>query len=285
MDHSHEPLVVVLLGAGGKMGCRITDNLLKESAYTVRHVEISEAGIANLKERHLQPVPVNEAIVGADAVILALPDKLIGRITTDLVPKLEAGTRLVSLDPAAAYAEVIPIREDLTYFVTHPCHPPLFAYETSEKAHTDWFGGVSARQSIVNALHKGPEEDYAICEKLARAMYQPILRSHRITVEQMAILEPAIVETTTASLIAACREALEEGIRMGIPEEATRDFVMGHLRTELAIIFDQAGFPFSDGAKVAIAKAQKRIFKENWKEAIFNKEAIRASVREITDSL
>ena len=40
---------------------------------------------------------------------------------------------------------------------------------------------------------QGPEEDYARGEAIARAMYAPVMRSHRVTVEQMAILEPALV--------------------------------------------------------------------------------------------
>ena len=99
---------------------------------------------------------------------------------------------------------------------------------------------VAAKQSVVCALHHGHEEHYALGEKIAAAMFQPILRMHRITVEQMAILEPAIVETTTASLLYACKEAMDQGIAMGIPEAAARDFVLGHLRVELAIVFGES---------------------------------------------
>ncbi len=279
------PLKIALLGAGGKMGCRISDNMIGETGYQMLNVEVSPQGIANLEERRLSVVSQEEAMKDADAVILALPDKLIGKISPSVIPQLKSGARVISLDPAAAYAEVIPLRDDLTYFVSHPCHPPLFEYEPNQEAHVDWFGGKAAKQSIVNALHQGPEEDYAICEGIAKAMFKPILRSHRISVEQMAILEPAVVETTTASLIYGCREALEEGIKMGVPKEAAWDFVLGHLRTELAIIFDMAGFPFSDGAKHAIAKAQESIFLPDWKERIFNRDAIKRSVKEITDSI
>ena len=37
---------VTLIGAGGKMGCRITDNL-KASEYAMRYVEVSPAGVEN----------------------------------------------------------------------------------------------------------------------------------------------------------------------------------------------------------------------------------------------
>ena len=40
--------VVTLFGAGGKMGVRLSRNLAKTD-FTVRHVEVSEAGQARLK--------------------------------------------------------------------------------------------------------------------------------------------------------------------------------------------------------------------------------------------
>ncbi len=61
-----------------------------------------------------------------DIVILAIPDKLIGSITANIIPRMKEGAMVFGLDPAAAYANVMPIREDLTYFVAHPTHPPLF---------------------------------------------------------------------------------------------------------------------------------------------------------------
>jgi hypothetical protein len=46
-----------------------------------------------------------------------------------------------------------------------------------------------------------------------------------------------------------------------------------------------SGFPFSDGAKMAIANAYEKIFKPDWKEQIMNLDALKQSVAEITDSL
>jgi D-apionate oxidoisomerase len=56
----------------------------------------------------------------------------------------------------------------------------------------DHFGGIAAKQSIVCALMSGAEEDYRRGEELAKVFYGPVLRSHRITVEQMGLLEPAL---------------------------------------------------------------------------------------------
>lgn len=276
---------VALMGAGGKMGCRITDNMKSLPEYQMLYVEVSPQGVANLGQRGLTTTPQADALEQADAVVLALPDKLIGKITHEIIEMVRPGAMVVGLDPAAAYAEVMPLREDLTYFVTHPCHPPLFNDETTDAARTDWFGGVYAKQDIVCALHRGPDADYAKGEALARAMYAPVMQSHRITVEQMAILEPALVETFTATLITAMKEARDKAVEMGVPAAACDSFLFGHLRTEFAIVFGLSGFPFSDGAKLAIQQAYEKIFKPDWMDHIMNVGEVKKSVKRITDAL
>ncbi|MEZ5863156.1 MAG: hypothetical protein R3D25_03450 [Geminicoccaceae bacterium] len=42
-----------------------------------------------------------------------------------------------------------PKRDDITYFVTHPCHPSIFRYEPTLDMQKDYFGGVAAGQGIV----------------------------------------------------------------------------------------------------------------------------------------
>lgn len=278
-------LKVALMGAGGKMGCRITDNMKDLPDYEMVYVEVSETGVANLTQRGISVTPQAEALADSDAVILALPDRIIGKVTHDMIPQLKSGAMVVSLDPAAAYAEVIPIRDDLTYFVSHPCHPPLFNDEVTEEARTDWFGGVKAKHHIVSALHRGPESDWAKGDQIARDMYKPVMNNYRITVEQMAILEPALAETFTATLITAIKQAYDEAVKMGVPAEAAWEFLSGHVRIEFAIIFGISGFPFSDGAKLAVEKAYDKIFKPDWKDQIMNIDALKHSVAEITDSL
>ncbi len=272
--------MVALMGAGGKMGRRVTNNLLKFPEYRVLYVEVSPQGIQTLADHGLSTTPQDEALAAADVVVLAVPDALIGRICDTIVPKLRSGVMVMGLDPAAGYAGVMPERGDITYFIAHPCHPPVFHEETDPSAMRDWFGGVHAAQSIVCALHQGPEADYAKGEALAKAMYGPIIASHRVTTEQMAILEPALSETLAATCISVIREGMDEVIKMGVPSAAARDFLLGHIRTELAILFDEAGFPFSDGAKQAIAEAKPRIFRDDWKQ-IFDLGNLRDSVRSI----
>ena len=100
------------------------------------------------------------------------------------MPSLKAGTMVVTLDPAAAYGGELPQREDVSYFVTHPAHPPIYNDETDPAARRDYFGGGKARQAIVNALMQGPEEDYAKGEEIARKLWGSVLCSQLITCEQ-----------------------------------------------------------------------------------------------------
>ena len=274
---------IALIGAGGKMGGRITDNLLK-TEHEVAHVEVSETGIAALRGRGLAVHPAVDALRDADAVILAVPDNRIGQVAAGLVDALRTGTMLIVLDAAAPFAGDMPKRGDITMFVTHPCHPPIFNDEVTPEAKNDFFGGIAAKQHIVCALMQGPEEHYALGERISREIWAPVMRSHRVTVEQMAILEPVLSETVTATCLTIIREAVDEAVARGVPADAARDFVLGHLNVEIAIVFQQlANGTFSDGAKLAIEKAKPELFRPDWKR-VFEPEAIRRSVLEITKS-
>ncbi len=255
---------IALIGAGGKMGCRITDNL-KDTDLTVYYVENGENGRANLASRGLQPTPQEVAVPQADVVILAVPDIKIGVISAGIVPQMKAGAMVVLLDPAAAYLGKLPERSDVTYFVSHPCHPPVFNDEIGE-ARRDYFGGIQAKQAIVCALMQGPEEHYSLGERVAQTIFAPVMRSHRITVEQMAMLEPTMAETLGSMFAVMYREAMDEAVKRGVPYEAARDFMLGHINIQLAIVFGEAGNPFSDACKIAIEYGKRYVIKEGWQE-------------------
>jgi len=273
---------IALFGAGGKMGVRLARNL-SGSRFDVAHVEVAEEGRARLKAATgFDCVEPGQALSRAEVVVLAVPDRAIGTVAHQYVDRLDAGAAVVVLDAAAPHAGELPQRDDITYFVTHPCHPPLFSDETAPEARTDFFGGVHAKQHIVCALMQGPEEHYAMCEEVARQIYKPVMRAHRVTVEQMAILEPALSETVGATLALALREATDEAVRRGVPREAATDFIIGHLNIELAIAFGI--FPegrFSDGALHAIAQARPLIFRDGWLDRVFDPDAVLKSVRDI----
>ncbi|WP_332680785.1 phosphogluconate dehydrogenase C-terminal domain-containing protein [Bosea sp. (in: a-proteobacteria)] len=273
--------VVALFGAGGKMGMRLGRNLAG-SRFETRHVEVSPAGQERVRQAYgVDCQPAEQAVAGAEVVILAVPDTHVGAVARDLLPKLTTGTIVVILDAAAPHAGHLPERSDITYFITHPCHPPIFNDETDPAAKADHFGGVAARQHIVNALMQGPEEHYALGEEVARTIWAPVMRSHRVSVEQMAILEPGLSETVCATLLDAMREAMEEAIARGVPREAARDFLLGHMNILAAVTFEQVQGVFSDACNKAIVFGKDTILKPDWKR-LFEPEEIRDSVRRIT---
>lgn len=272
---------IALFGAGGKMGMRLSANLA-DSRFAVRHIEVSAAGQERLrKELGVATVAPDEALDRADAVILAVPDTLIGTVATQIAPRLKPGTMVVILDAAAPFAGHLPERDDLTYFVTHPCHPPIFNDETDPTAKKDYFGGIAAKQHIVSALMQGPESDYALGEEIARTIWAPVMRSHRVTVEQLALLEPGLSETVCATLLVVMREALDETVRRGVPYEAARDFLLGHMNVLASVIFEEREGVFSDACNKAIEFGKPVLMQPDWRR-VFEPEEIAASIRRIT---
>ena len=273
--------VIALLGAGGKMGARLARNL-QGSRFTVRHVEVSEAGRQRLRETlGVDCVPQDDALDGADVVVLAIPDTLIGRVATAIAPRLRAGTLVMTLDAAAPFAGHLPDRPDLSYFVAHPCHPPIFSDALRKDGQPDFFGGGHAPQSVVSALMQGPPEAFDLGEEIATTIYAPILRSYRVTVEQMALLEPGLSETVCATLLDTMREAMDEVVRRGVPREAARDFLLGHMTILAAVIFQEIPGQFSDACNKAITFGKPRLLRDDWLQ-VFDREEIAESIRRIT---
>lgn len=272
---------ISLYGAAGKMGTRIADKLHGHGAFRMLYVEAGEAGQARLVERGLVATEGTAAAKQADVAILAVPDVVLGRVAESVVPELRSGAMVVCLDPAAPFSGDLPERPDITYFITHPCHPPVFGEETDPAARVDFFGGVAV-QNVVCALMQGPEEDYALGERIVCEMFAPVDRVHRITVEQMAILEPAMAETVVLTCMAVMRESLDEAIRRGVPEQAARDFILGHIKVNLGILFEYIDAEVSDGAKLAMKRGMEQIFQSDWKK-VFEPESVLQQVKAITE--
>ena len=96
-------LKVALIGAGGKMGLRLTRNL-KDSEYGMSYLELNPAGIEKLKELGVSVTQASECIPTADIVILAVPDVALESVSASVIPEMKSGALAVTLDPAAALA-------------------------------------------------------------------------------------------------------------------------------------------------------------------------------------
>jgi hypothetical protein len=97
----------------------------------------------------------------------------------------------------------------------------------------------------------------------------------------MAILEPALVETLAQSCIELVKKGYDITVEKGVPPEAARDFLLGHLRIQIAVLFGEVNGTFSDAAYKISARAHKVLFQENW-QRIFEMDDIHDQVRDIT---
>ena len=219
--------VISIIGAGGKMGQRIVANLRKHP-YRLVLVETAPAAVDRLRAQGLGVVSAAEGVPSSDIVVLAVPDAAMSAVTRGIVPLMKPSSTAIMLDPAAAYNGEVTLRDDCSFVVTHPCHPPLFGEQDSKQARRDFFGGILARQDIVVALYKGTEGAYQSAEGLCKEMFAPVVTAHRITVEQMAMLEPAMSEVCAATAAKLMKDAMEEAIARGVPAEAARSFMLGH---------------------------------------------------------
>ncbi|MBK8047884.1 MAG: semialdehyde dehydrogenase [Anaerolineales bacterium] len=273
---------IALLGAAGKIGSRIRNRMKDNPNYRLLYLEGNEAGEEKLRARGDTPSAIGEAAPVADVAILAVPDLILGRIAHDVVPRLKAGALVICLDPAAPYGGELPPRADIAYFVTHPCHPPIVNDETDMEAKFDFYGGIKAKQHIVCALMQGTEIDYEKGEAIAREIFAPVMNAYRVTVEQMAILEPALSETFVLTCMYMMVEAIDEAVKRGVPYEAARQFILGHMNINTAILFGFLDIQFSDGAKLAVERARPLLFNSNWRE-IFEPQNVMEQVKAITE--
>jgi ketol-acid reductoisomerase len=114
---------VSLIGAGGKMGLRLTHNL-KNSDYEMSYLEVSPQGIEKLKEKGVTVSIPSETVPYADVVILAVPDVALEKVSSEIIPVMKSGALIVTLDPAAALAGKLFTRKDVAYFIWPPPPPP-----------------------------------------------------------------------------------------------------------------------------------------------------------------
>lgn len=128
---------------------------------------------------------------------------------------------------------------------------------------------------------QGPEQDYALGERVGKAIYAPVARAHRVTLKQFALLEPGLSETVNGSLMKVLRMAMDEVVRKGVPYDCARDFLLGHMNIMGAVMFDQHKGVFSDAANKAIEFGTPVLMKDDWLRC-FDDDEIIASVMRIT---
>lgn len=260
-----ETTTIAVIGAGGKMGTRVSNNLAA-SDYPVFYCENSPAGRKRLADSGIAVTATDDAVRSADVVILAVPDVALGTVSADVVPKMPAGSILLTLDPAAAYAGQLAERSDIHFAVAHPCHPSVFLERTTTEQWQDTFGGVAAPQEVVAALEEADDAVRRRAEAVISTIYAPVIAVHWVTVRQLAVLEPTLVETIACMIGEFLNEALDETVNTaGVPRDAARAILYGH--TWIALTNGLRGSnPFSDACHIAMDYGRSKIIKPTWKE-------------------
>ncbi len=269
---------VAILGAGGKMGLRAVEKLAKGS-WRLLLCESDESKAASLRARGLPVTSIQEAAREADYLFLAVPDAVIGRVASHVLPLMKPGAGLIMLDAAAAYLGAVPERPDVTRMIVHPCHPPFFTEQSTLEARRDYFGGV-AWQDLLAAQIDGDAACFQRGVQLCCEVFAPVRHVHRVTLEQFAMLEPAMAEIIVAAAANWMKEAQEEAVRRGVPRPAAEAFMAGHAQTALAIVFGAEKSPFSDAAQRAIDWGTRHYIAPDWRE-IFSPDRLREAISEI----
>ena len=211
----------------------------------------------------------------ADVVIFAVPDTLIKKLSAEYVPMLKPGTVFLILDPAAAVAKELTLRDDCTFGVAHPCHPSYFKWQKEEEAYQDRFGGEGGHQDIVMSCIQGDEEKFKLAQETARCMYRAD-KAFVMTSEQIAFLEPTLVETLGATCCYAMAETVNEAVKRGIDREAAVSFLTGHVFNLTAnfLGYLPGNPPVSDACKVALEIGNHLVLRDDWKK-IWDDELLR----------
>jgi D-apionate oxidoisomerase len=265
-----DTLTIAVIGAGGKMGMRVSNNLVKTD-HVVFYSENSPAGQERVTATGRTLTETPDAVQDADVVVLAVPDLALQAVSAQVVPLMKSGATLLTLDPAAAYAGLLTRREDVIQGVTHPCHPSVFVERHTPEEYADTFGGIAAHQDAIAAIESDDPGKKAQLETVVRAIFAPVDEVHWTTVKQLAQLEPTLVETIACMVGALLKEALDETVKIGVPEAAARAILLGHTQVALANTL-RGDNPFSDACLIAMDYGRKTIVKDDWKKVFEDSE-------------
>ncbi|SEJ45224.1 3-hydroxyisobutyrate dehydrogenase [Propionispira arboris] len=261
-----EKIIVSVIGAGGKMGTRVSNNLAKHTDdITMYLCENSPQGVDGIQKRGFEVIASQEAVPKSDVIILAVPDTLINIVSQDIVKMMRPDTTLMILDPAAAVAKELALRDDCTFAVAHPCHPSYFLDQDTPEARQDYFGGVAGKQDIVMAKIQGSDDNFAKARKIGEIMFAPVMHSYVMGVRDIAFLEPTLVEILGATTLYAMAETVKEAERRGIPRAAAESFLSGHIYNLSANFLGKLNAKVSDACMVAIELGNQLVLREDWK--------------------
>jgi len=262
-----EKFAVTVIGAAGKMGTRTTNNLAKHLDEIVLYCcESSPAGVASIAQRGLTVTPAEIAVSKSEIIVLAVPDVVIKQVSVGIVKMMTPGSTLIILDPAAAVAKELALRDDCTFVVAHPCHPSWLLDQDTVEARQDHFGGIAGKQDVVMAKIQGDDKNFAHARLVSEWMFAPVANSYVMGIRDIAFLEPTLVEILGASTLYAMAETVDEAERRGISRDAAISFLTGHINILSAVFLGKMGkVQVSDACKVAIQLGNRLVLRDDWK--------------------
>ena len=199
-----------------------------------------------------------------------MPDIALGRITADIVPQMKPGAIVLTLDPAAAYAEPADRRDDVVCAVAHPCHPSIFLQRNPRgvgrhvRRHRRPAGRVAAVESDDPA--KRGDSSRPSCGRLRPR--------HRRALGDGQAARPARADPGRDRRLHD-RGAAQRGAGGGHPHDGRSRsrgprILLGHTQVALANSL-RGDNPFSDACLIAMDYGRESIIKDDWKK-IFDDE-------------
>lgn len=266
-----EKLKIAVIGAGGKMGMRVSPNLAAIPEYDVKFCEASEAASKRSEEAGRPITPTEEAIKDADVVVYAVPDRALNAVTTENVPLQKEGSVVLTLDPAAAYANLLYMRDDVTYVVCHPAHPSVFLERVTKEEYDDTFGGIAAPQHVLAAMHTESDKWQPIAEEVITNLFAPVIKVHWESVHDLAVLEPTLNETIGCMIGQFLKDVMDYTVEVtDMKQESVEAMFFGHVYIALTNAL-RGSNPFSDACLLAMDYGREAIIKDDWKR-VFNDE-------------
>lgn len=264
---------VCIIGAGGTTGYKVAKNLAKyPEQYELFVCEKNLAAVEKLGSEGFNVISTEAAVPASDIVVPAINDSKLKDFTPGLVKAMKPGAVMIILDPASVVAGEIPTREDCTLAICHPCHPSAFHDQDTPQARADKWGGNGGKMDIVMSKVVGSDESFELSRRVCETMFEPVVKSYVMTPEQMAFLEPTLVEVLGATCLSAMVETLEEAVRRGIDREAATSFMCGHIQN---VSFTFTGLmgntKVSDACKVAMEVGNRLVLRDDWRR-IWDKE-------------
>ena len=244
---------IALIGAGGKMGMRVSNNLAK-TAHSVAYVENSPAGAQRTIDAGRALTDAAAAVADADIVVFAVPDLALASVTADLVPKMKSGAIALTLDPQPRTRVCSPIVTMSSARSRTRAIPSIFLQRQTPEEWADRSAASPPRRT------RSPRSVGRPCQAGDRrgdraGDLRTIVDVHSVTIS-IAQLEPTLVGPSRA-VGALLNERCPSHQHHGIPRRQRSVLCTGHARSPSPMDCAATTAGFSTHCLIAIDYRQR----------------------------